>query len=84
MVRRQLNEFTETVTNRIAYMNEKLKICKKQLKHLNKLINDYSDKEKVKAEQDDLINIISMLEQDLYKYKKILYRLNVIRDLLEK
>lgn len=84
MVRKQLNELTETVTNTVADMNEKLKFNKKQLKHLNKLINDYSDKEKVKAEQDDLINIISMLEQDLYKYKKILYRLNVIRDLLEK
>lgn len=84
MVRRQLNELTETVTNTVADMNEKLKFNKKQLKHLNKLVNDYSDTEKVKAEQDDLINIISMLEHDLYKYKKILYRLNVIRDLLEK
>lgn len=84
MVRKQLNELTETVTNTVADMNEKLKFNKKQLKHLNKLINDYSDKEKVKAEQDDLTNIILMLEQDLYKYKKILYRLNVIRYLLEK
>ena len=84
MVRKQLNELTETVTNTVAYINEKLKFNKKQLKHLNKLINDYSDKEKVKAEQDELINIITILEQYLYKYKKILYRLNVIRDLLEK
>lgn len=84
MVRKQLNELTETVTNTVADMNEKLKFNKKQLKQLNKLVNDYSDTEKVKAEQDDLINIISMLEHDLYKYKKILYRLNVIRDLLEK
>jgi len=84
MIRKQLNELTETVTNTVVDMNEELKSNKKQLKHLNKLVNDYTDTEKIKAEQDDLIIIISMLEQDLYKYKKILYRLNVIRDLLEK
>lgn len=84
MVRTQLNDLTETVTNTVTDMKDKLKFNKKQLKNLNKLINEYSDNEKIKAEQDDLINIISMLEQDLYKYKKILYRLNVIKDLLEK